>query len=249
MARRNLLLRALEYVGHAETVHAIITADFVRTLLWPSVATVSGAISGWLGGVPVMWILVGCSLIFMAVTQSLLRADEYRERRNPQNKIKQDVIFQCDLNTAEVPFIGNRHQRRTQQAVGQPQRILGSSELNPYVNRTLINGQIGIELTNMSTFPISCFLERAKTDIEGIEPPRSDFPKPPIIIQAGGKIRVVDDRIELDDMECHRLSANMDLLIKYGLPGKEQFELHVKGPLTINMERWGYVSSIQLSLG
>ena len=147
-----------------------------------------------------------------------------------------------------MPFIGNRKQRRTLQAVGQQPRELSPRELNPYVNRTVTYGQLGIELTNNATFPISCYLANAKTDIEGIEPPRSDFPKPPALIQAGSKIRLCDDRIELDDMECHQLSGNIDMLVRYGLPGKERFELRVKGPIAVHMERWGFVSTIVLSL-
>jgi hypothetical protein len=240
--------RVLEWLGRLETIHVLITSDFVRTLLLPTAATAAGAVSGWLQGIPIMWVLVGSSLIFMAVTQSLLRASEYRERRNPQNKLQHSVIFQFDLNPAEVPYIGNRKQRRTQQAIGQAARTLGANEINPYVNRILTFGQLGVELTNTGSFPISCYLENAKSDIEGIEPPRSDFPKPAATIPAGSKVRVCDDRIELDDMPCHRLTGNIDLQIKYGLPGKERFEVRIKGPVAVQMETWGLVSSVALSL-
>jgi len=240
--------RLVEWLGRIETIHVLVTSDFVRTLLLPTVFTVSSVVSGWLEGIPLMWVMVGSSVVFMAVTQSLLRADEYKERRNPQNKLRQQPVFQCDLDVADVPFIGNRKSRRAQQTIGQ-QRKLGPNEINPYVNRTIKVGQIGIEITNTATFPISCYLESAKTDIEGMEPPRSDFPKPPTIIPAGDKVRIVDDRIELDDMPCHQLSGNIDLVVKYGLPGKERFELRVKGPLAINMSAWGLVSTIALSLG
>src|SRR5439155_15172519 len=97
-------------------------------------------------------------------------------------------------------------------------------------------------------FPISCILQSAETDIEGIEPPRSAFPKSAAVVPAGDKIRIVDDRIQLEKMSCHRLTGNIDLLIKYGLPGKEHFELHVKGGVDIVMEKYGLVSQVILSL-
>lgn len=239
--------RLLEWLGRIETIHALVTSEFIRTLLLPTVVTVIGAGVGVLQGVPLMWIIVGSSLIFMAITQSLLRTDEYKERRNPQNKLKVVVIFQMDLVPAAVPFMGNRKQRLAQKATGQEPRVL-QTDINPYVNRIMSIGQLGVQLTNTATFPISCYLESAKTDIEGIMPPRSDFPKPPCVIPTGGKVRVVDDRIELDDMPCHTLSGNLDMLIKYGLPGKEHFELRVNGPVEVHMTTWGLVSSITLSL-
>ena len=81
MAERKFWVRLLEWTGHAEAIHALLTADFVTRLVWPTVLAVIGAGSGWFGGIPLMWIMVGTVLIFMGVIQSLLRFDDTESAR------------------------------------------------------------------------------------------------------------------------------------------------------------------------
>ena len=115
-------------------------------------------------------------------------------------------------------------------------------------NRTLDKVQVGVEITNNAFFPISCFLESADTEIEGEKPPRSNFPKPAAICQPGASIRVLDDAIPMDEFPCQRLSGKMDMLIKYGTPGNETFELRIKGTLDVLMESYGQVNAVMLGL-
>lgn len=243
---KKIIKPGLEWIGHFQTVQTIIYTEFFRTLFLPTVWTVLTAIAGYVGDFPIMWIMVATAVSFMAVTQTLLRADELRERKNPQNKLKYLPIFQCDLNIAPMALSGNRLQKRAQRS--QPQQTISATQLSPQVSRTLDKGQIGVEIVNHATFPISAYLQNAVTEIEGITPPRSTFPKPAFLIPAGGTVRICDDRIELDEMPCQRLAGKIDLVIKYGLPGKEHFDLCVKGGLDIIMEHFGFVSAVIISL-
>ena len=126
--------------------------------------------------------------------------------------------------------------------------MISSSQIVQNVSRTLDKAQIGVELTNNSYFPISVILEKAETEIEGETPPRSAFPKPPGIIDPGASVRFMDDRIEMDQIPCQHLGGKIDMLIKYGRRGSEKYEMHVKGPVKIQIESNGFVGAIQLDV-
>jgi hypothetical protein len=79
-------------------------------------------------------------------------------------------------------------------------------------------------------------------------PPRSVFPKPPATVEPGASVRVLDDRIPMEEFPCQHLGGKMDLLIKYGRKGNEKFELRVNGPVKIQMENSGFVGFIQLDV-
>lgn len=234
MARRSWWRWALEWTGHAEAIHALVTADFVTRLVWPTVATVLGATSGWFGGIPLMWIIVGSTLIFMAVTQSLLRMDEYRERKNPAHKLAVvRTLFNFELVPISPP---NRKHRRSAAAQGGAPAV-------PAV-RHFVKGQLGFEVWNRSSFPISLIVMAAKTKIEDNEPPRADYPNKAIIIQPSTTMWVHDKPIDLEDMICDNLDGSMDILIRYGLPGDERFEIHQKGTVEIFMEQYGHFKGL-----
>jgi hypothetical protein len=56
--------------------------------------------------------------------------------------------------------------------------------------------------------------------------------------------RFTDDAIDLDKMSCRRLSGAINIVVAYGLPGKEVHELHVERTLDIVMESFGFVSQV-----
>lgn len=236
----------LDWIGHFETIQTIVHTEFVRTLLLPTVWTVLVAAGGYVQGIPLMWIMMAAALTFMAVTQALLRADELKERKNPEHKLTYAIVFQMDLNEAPMPLVGNRQQRRGQQVRKMPRQMLSPTQLSPQVSRKIKKGQLGIEVTNNANFPISACLLNADTEIEDFSPPRSDFPKNIVLIAAKDKMRFMDDAMELDDIACQKLNGEMDITVRYGLPGKERYDLKVKGPVQINMEHYGFVSSLLL---
>jgi hypothetical protein len=116
------------------------------------------------------------------------------------------------------------------------------------MNRVLAKGQLGVEIFNTVPFPISCFLENADSSIEGFAPPRSSFPKPPVMIPPLGRTRVCDDPMDMDNRECGKLIGNMRLHLKYGQPGNEKFDHVFAGKLHIHMENYGFVSHMTLDL-
>jgi len=91
---------------------------------------------------------------------------------------------------------------------------------------------------------MSIFVESAETEIEGDRPPRGKFPKPPIIVQPGTTVWIHDDPIEMDNAVCDNMDGAMDIKVKYGLPGKERFEIRHKGAVEIFMEPYGLLKQV-----
>jgi hypothetical protein len=105
---------------------------------------------------------------------------------------------------------------------------------------------LGIEIANISFYPISCFLEKAYTEIEGEVPPRSSFPKPAYVISSGARIRFCDDIIDMEQFPCGKLLGTINLDLRYGDAGREKYGIHVEGRVTITMDHSGLVSVVQL---
>lgn len=79
----------------------------------------------------------------------------------------------------------------------------------------------------------------AETEIEGLKPPRGKYPKEPTIIQPGTTLWVHDDPIDANNMLCDNLDGKMDIVMKYGLPGKEKYEIRHHGTVEIFVEPYG----------
>ena len=84
----------------------------------------------------------------------------------------------------------------------------------------------------------------AETEIESLKPPRAKYPKDPVIIQPGTTLWVHDDAIDLGEMICDNLDGAMDITVKYGLPGKEHFEIRHHGTVEIFVEPFGQYKGI-----
>jgi hypothetical protein len=242
---RSKIWAAFEWASRAEVLSTIIHSEFVRNWLVPVAGTMLTGGSGILGGQPLMWAFVASSIVFMTLMLGMAASLAVRERNSPQNKLIAKAIINRDLTPRESPLLGNRKQRRAQHGL---QTMLSSTQVTLGVNRTLDKVQVGIEVTNNAHFPISVILESADTEIETEKPPRSHFPKPSAICPAGTSIRIMDDAITMDEFPCQRLTGKMDMLVKYGNPGNEIFEMHVKGSLDISLEPYGQVNSISLGL-
>jgi hypothetical protein len=229
MAKRNPLVWVLEWTGHYQTIQAILQAEFIRTLLLPTVTAVGTAVLGWLEQIPLMWVLMATALAFMGTMQGVLSASGYLERKNPAYKLQVlRHIFSFNLVSVGGP---NRKQRMAAKAQG------GVPAVPAY--RHLEKGQLGFEVWNRASFPMSIIVVEANTEIEGERPPMAKFPKAPIIIQPGTTMWIHDDAINLDNMLCENLDGKMDIKIKYGRLGKERFELNQKGTVEIFMESFG----------
>jgi len=104
--------------------------------------------------------------------------------------------------------------------------------------------QLGVEIRNDATFPISVILESAESEVEGLNPPRSKYPRPATTIIPGMVVRISDEAIDMESMPCQKLTGKLDLKIKYGLPGKERFELHPKATSEIHLQSFGLITSV-----
>jgi hypothetical protein len=230
VAKRNILIRALEWFGHWQTIQTILQAEFVRTLLVPVVIAMATGAAGYLGGIPLMWIMLAVVLVFMGAAQGILSASTYLERKNPAYKLQLiKHLFNFDL----VPISGpNRKHRRSAAAQG------GAPAVPAY--RHFVRGQLGFEVWNRSSFPISVIVIAAESEIEGLKPPRAKFPKNPVVIQPGNTMWIHDDPIDLGNIDCENLDGIMDITVQYGLPGKEHFEMNQKGTVEIFVEPYGF---------
>jgi hypothetical protein len=230
---KNTWWRALEWTGRAETIHSIMQAEFFRTLLLPMVTTVATGAAGVLGHIPLMWVIMATSLAFAGTAVGLLSASTYLERRNPAHKLQ---VMRTLFNFELVPISGpNRKQRRYASKEG------GAPAVPAF--RHFVKGQLGFEVWNRSSLPISLQVLAAETDLEGLKPPRGKFPKKAVIIQPGTTMWVHDDPIILD-MDCDDLDGMTDITVKYGLQGKERFEIHHKGTVEIFMEPYGLLKNV-----
>jgi hypothetical protein len=223
MSSRKRLWEALGLFGHLHAIYILLSEIFL-----PLAVAVSTAVAGYLGSFPLMWIIMATSLAFMASAISIMTISLYLERLNPENKISVvQTIFLNDL----IPLSVNRQQRR-------------SGQVSTTTTRHLQNGQLGVEVVNSSSFPISVFLAEASSEIDGATPPRSIFPRPAASIAPGGRFWLHDDKINLGGVECGNISAKMDFTIKYGRSKDEKYVIHHKGPVEIFMEPSGPVRQV-----
>ena len=244
--------RALEIFGVAHLAHTIAQTEFVRTLLWPLMLTMLTGGAGVLGGIPAMYIFVACAVTFGGLATGILRISEFRERQTPLNKvIVVGVQAPCALAPAPLllPMLrGNRRQRRAQQAgvppPPPPPMTLSGGEVVPGINRTIEGMQLAVVLRNAATFPISCILNSADTEIATFKPPRSAFPKGASVISAGSTFSIPDERIDMDNISAGRLAGKLNMHIKYGLPGKEVYDLYLVCDVDILMEEYGLIKQI-----
>ena len=186
--------------------------------------TAGGA--GWIGHMPLMWIIMAAALTFMGTMVGIFFSGTYRDRISPEHK----VLYQgthVGVDLTELP----RKARRAQATGAVPAR-------------TIEKIQIGIYLQNAARFPISVLLENAETEVEEETPPRSMFPKRPTIIVPGNTVFVVDDAIPMHGHVCERLEGRMKLKLLYGMPGREKYSLYFAARLDIVMYPNGVMQQV-----
>jgi hypothetical protein len=231
----------IEWLFRAETIYT-----FAKVYLLPVVAPLLTATLGYLGGQSLMWIAMASFVSFGAASLGILSFSAYRERKNPAHKlVYEGTNFNSELLPASVPFTGNRQQRR--QARGQLAQTLSPNQIMPSVSRKISKGQIGVFVKNKASFPISCLLFNASTSVEDFTPPRSNFPKPTKLLGPGERVLISDDAIDMEDVPCEPFAGEMEITIRYGLPGDERHELRLRANIHIQMEHFGFVSNVQSS--
>jgi hypothetical protein len=173
-----------------------------------------------------MWVFMAASLVFMASISSAYFLYRLYPFMTPAHKLRHvGTQINRDL-TAE-----SRKDRRAAHA-------------GVVVQRYLEKIQVGVMLQNAGHFPISAILEKANTEIEGLTPPRSEYPKAATSVLPGTQVFVGDVPIEVDGMTCGRLEGRMDLTIKYGEPGNEKHTLVFAADIAVFMRADGLIEMI-----
>jgi len=140
---KKLVGRALDAIGHAQTVQTIVQAEFVRTLLLPMVTAVATGAAGIFGHVPLMWVIMATALAFAGAAMGILSASTYLERKNPAHKL---TVIKNLFNFELVPINGpNRKHRRAAAKEGAEPAVPAF--------RHFVKGQLGVEVWNRSSFP------------------------------------------------------------------------------------------------
>ena len=227
---KSRLRRWLEWAGHVETIRAIFAGEVARTILWPFVVAGITMFSGIFGGLPWMWILMATAVAFAAIVHGLLRGSEYIERKNPGGKLRfTQVAYGCDL----VPIPQqNRQQRRAGQQPQFPQR---------FIDRV----QLGIEVHNDASFPLSVIFAEAESEFEDVRPPRTNYPKAAITIPPKVTMRFMDERMAMNNFPYQpELAGKVSVKLLYGLPGKETFELSHESTIEMRMHPSGMITHV-----
>ena len=235
--------RVKEFWEDFESLESVAEATLIKSFFWPTFVAACTATSGAVGHQPLMWILMASALVFMAITTAMLNFNILKERNTPANKIQYGVVYNMDLAPAPAPIAKGSSSRRLA-VIDADARMLGPMEIVSDVKRTIQVSQLGIEVFNTATFPMSCILFYADTVIEGATPPRTTFPKPPYVVPAGGRFRLTDERIAMNNIPCGKLTGTINVILKYGRVGKEKFEVSVKGGVEIVIEDNGKVASL-----
>ncbi len=218
----------LEWCGHAQTLQSIIGAA-----KWPAGAAMLTGLTGYLQEMPYMWIIMASALVFMGIAVGITYVDYYKNSKSPRNKIRY-IGTMVNYDLIEL----NRHGNKANKKLAKNNVIL---------TRQIDKVQIGVQLRNDATFPISVILFSAKTEMEKIEPPRSDYPKKPIVLLSGNTLQMMDVPIPMGGIECKKLEGRMELVIKYGLKGKENEVLEFKGRIDAMMLPAGFINGIYTS--
>jgi len=171
--------QALTWGQRVQTAWAFFTSAWFKTFIYPTVSSVLTGASGILGGIPLMWVLMASALVFMAVTHAVLRMYEIQQWINPANKL------------AYIQTVLNLDLKGSKALAATP----GGSTGRP---RKLEKMQVGVELQNRATFPLSVIVSSGETSIATKHPPRSIYPRQPILIAPGHTFRVYDDPILME---------------------------------------------------
>jgi hypothetical protein len=211
----------IDWIGRAQVVQSILT--FIKPFVWPwLVAMVTGAAGYW-GHQPLMWIVMAAALTFMGTVVGVFFADAFRDRKSPLNKI----LYTGTAVNYDLKAMPRQSRRAAATGILQA--------------RILDKMQVGVFMHNSAPFPISAILEDAETEMEGLQPPRSLFPRAATVIVPGNTVLIMDDPIDMDGHICEKMEGRMNMKIKYGYPGKEKFTMQFKGRVEALMRPEGFL--------
>jgi hypothetical protein len=224
MGKISNLEELIDWAGRFQLVKGVLVA------IWPAIFAGATAFVGFKEDQPYMWIIMASFLVFMAATVAFVYVSYWKESRTPVNKLR---YMQTVVNYELVPF--NRKAERAKASAANKDKVL---------RRQISKTQIGVMLRNEARFPISVLLYSAETEMEGEKPPRSNFPKSSVILLPGNTVNLLDMPIDMKGIPCEKLEGNMNLVVKYGFPGKENNKLEFRAKVEAMMQPSGFITGI-----
>ena len=230
VARRNPVIAWIDNLGRIQVLQAIWS--WIGPLLPPVLVSGAAAVSGYIQHVPLMWIIMSASITFVAVLAAILLFYTFEIMTSPVDKLRfLNAITPCDLK----PMRGNRRERRGATVVAKVTTVLDKM-------------QVGIQVMNAGRFPLSTILAYADTELDGLKPPRTQYPKLPSDLHSGGMSMICDDPIDMNGRKCGNLQGRIHLKVKYGKRGQEKYDLEIKGTISVFMTQEGVIQQVYLNM-
>jgi hypothetical protein len=139
------------------------TVQGIWQWMWAIAPVGYGVMTAWFGvtsGQTWMWVSVAAAAGVAFVFMSFFFASVMSERKNPEYKIKLICPhFGVDFLTSK-----------------------------PNSARRIKKAQLGCQIRNDATFPISVIVQSATSELESNQPPRTKYPKAASLIGAGGQL-------------------------------------------------------------
>ena len=158
------------------------------------------AVSGYLGGVPAMWIIVASAVVFAMSAHGLLRANELAHRMTVEGKLNYLNPFfavECEWNQE-----------------GKPTHV---AKVN-----------VGLTVANRAIFPIEFVITTITAVVNDRIADASKLEGRVASIAAGLGAVSHPDAIELGDLNTLDLKGRLDFEIKYGKAGNKKYTLKKK---------------------
>ena len=213
----------LDAVGRAQVVQSIYA--FLAKAGITTGVTVVTVVAGIFESCPIVLLAPLGALAFMGSTVGLYYLSAYGYTQTPANKLRYVGTM------APIDLDPGKKSKKALITHGTP------------IFRTISKAQLGVQLQNHAHFPISAYIESAASAVEDNTPPRTEYPKEPVTILPGNTVFMCDEPIAMESHLCGRLEGRMDIIVKYGKPGKEKFELSFNGRVEIFMTAEGLVQA------
>ena len=167
---------------------------------WPGLTAMLAAISGYLSGIPVMWVVMASAITFAAMAHGMLRFNEWRARTAIEYKFDVMGLFHrqdCTWNKA-----------------GKPTKV---EKIN-----------IGIQLMNRASFPIQYRFDAFRVIIEGRVANAETMLNKVLTIPASVGGLSHPDAVDVSDLKTLDLKGRVEIEVSYGVGNDLKYHLSRK---------------------
>lgn len=224
-----MFIKFLDWLGRFQIIQAL--GHYAWAYI-PALWVVLTGSAGIVGGAPLMYVMVAVTVVAAFALWAFQLFSVQKDYNSPLNKLKiLNTVFAHDLAPAE------EHNRQIRRGVAKTKLIV------PARPRRITKCQLGVEVLNTASFPISVIAWSAETELYGKNPPRTKYPKLPALLQPGGTVWIHDEPIELN-APCELLNGSINITIRYGKPGDEKYTLVHNGTVEVFMEPVGFLKGV-----